>query len=411
MKLRERSVFPNNGLPSVIGKDGICKALAKITDCVIRKRLSVSCWMAASSQKMMSHLETIREYKHPVREVRKDSRRAGLAEEAVQKWQHGDDSPASFTNCDKSRNTANVNEKFPPRVWEGIVTNIDKWRAFLGSDEYDEFFGTHQLTIGFTIFCESLCKCTKVPMMESCVDTNISGGEESLRKMNNVLRDPTLRKIFDECDCEYHSRFKESQRNETDDVSYPLDLDAKNSTNIYDFICKTCCEPVPDPDLVCDSDYVPKYVPLKFVYAKEGDKKCEHCGIRKHYEDLDKCPVWKSENMHSRTFKCSKWEKAKIKESDKKSKEQWTLITYDDMRTASDILSLFEKQLECLREHYVTFKWSDHQRKLHQVMVDPDRVITIATDFGSIMDMTAKSVDNQHIPLSRPHSVGIYRRL
>ena len=74
----------SNGLPSVIGKDGICKALAKITDCVIRKRLSVSCWMAASSQKMMSHLETIREYKHPVREVRKDSRRAGLAEEAVQ---------------------------------------------------------------------------------------------------------------------------------------------------------------------------------------------------------------------------------------------------------------------------------------------------------------------------------------
>ncbi len=117
--------------------------------------------MAASSQKMMSHLETIREYKHPVREVRNDSRRAGLAEEAVQKWQHGDDSPTSFTNRDKSRNTANVNEKFPPRVWEGIVTNIDKWRAFLGSDEYDEFFGTHQLTIGFTIFCESLCKRTK----------------------------------------------------------------------------------------------------------------------------------------------------------------------------------------------------------------------------------------------------------
>ena len=73
----------SNGLPSVTGKDGICKALAKITDCVIRKRLSVSYWMAASSQKMMSHLETIREYKHPVREVRKDSRRAGLAEEAV----------------------------------------------------------------------------------------------------------------------------------------------------------------------------------------------------------------------------------------------------------------------------------------------------------------------------------------
>jgi len=46
----------------------------------------------------------------------------------------------------------------------------------------------------------------------------------------------------------------------------------------------------------------------------------------------------------------------------------------------------------------VNFKWSDHQRKLHQVMVDPDRAITIATDFGSIMDMTAACVDNQHIP-------------
>jgi len=31
-------------------------------------------------------------------------------------------------------------------------------------------------------------------------DTIISGGEESLRGMNNVLRDPALRKKFDECD-------------------------------------------------------------------------------------------------------------------------------------------------------------------------------------------------------------------
>jgi len=68
--------------------------------------------------------------------------------------------------------------------------------------------------------------------MESCMDMIISGGEESLRGMNNALWDPTLRKKFDECDCKYHSRFKESQRKNTYDVSYPLDLDAKNSTNI-----------------------------------------------------------------------------------------------------------------------------------------------------------------------------------
>ena len=156
----------SNGLPSVTGKDGICKALAKITDCGIRKRLSISHWMAASSQKLMSNLETIREYKHPVREVRSDSVRDGLAKEAVQKWQHGDNSPTSFTNRDNSRNTAKDDEKCPPRVWEGIVAYTDKFQAFIDSDEYAEFFEAHKLTIGFTIFCESLCKCTEVPTMK-----------------------------------------------------------------------------------------------------------------------------------------------------------------------------------------------------------------------------------------------------
>ena len=272
--------------------------------------------------------------------------------------------------------------------------NIDKHQAFIDSDEYFEFFEEYKLTIGLTIFCESLCKCTKVPTMESCVDMIISGGEESLRGMNYLLRDTALRKKFDDCDCEYHSRFKESQKDETDDMPYPLDRDARNSTNIYDFICKTCCEPVPDLDLICHSDFVPKFIPSKC--AMKDDKKCEHCGIRKHYEDLEICPVWKSDEIKSRTFKCSKWEKTKIKESDKNSKEQWALMTHN--MTALDILSLFEKELVSSREHYVHFKWSDHQRKLHQVMVDPDRAITIATDFGSIMDMTAACVDNQHIP-------------
>ena len=105
--------------------------------------------MAASSLKFMSNIKTIREYKHPVREVR-------YLIQFMPVWrkkQHGDNSPTSFTNRNKSRNTAEDSENFPPRVWEGIVTNIDKYQTFIDSDEYDEFYEAQKLTIGFTILC------------------------------------------------------------------------------------------------------------------------------------------------------------------------------------------------------------------------------------------------------------------
>jgi len=206
--------------------------------------------------------------------------------------------PTSLTNRSSSRNTAKVKKPADgevcfPRVWEGVVTLADKYASFLSSDTHILFKELHEnLKISFPIFCELICGCVKNPTMESCVDVVLSGAEEAIRAASGVLQNSKdIRKMFAECKCAVH--------NNDSSTSTTLDQDFLVTSNVYDYICGACCPAKKDPHLVCgkgDDEMMPKFISTNCVNHGKGKHKllsCDSCGIRKRYNDLTCCPIWK----------------------------------------------------------------------------------------------------------------------
>jgi len=399
------SVLIENGLPN---DESIHVNYKAITE-----RLGMSKRIAVNARKSTQDLESLGDYCHPVRDTRNDCAR-NKAKHWVKLWIHeDDDSPTTLTNRSYSRNTAKFKkrknstnsvtvEECPPRVWEGVVTKKDKYDCFKKSDTYIKQFKMiyPQIDIGFNVFCESICKCVKNPTMESCVDVDLSAAEEAMRGASAMIRKSAeIRQKFAACKCPVHA--KENREAPT------LDEDLRSTTNVFSYVCGTCCTAKEDPKLGYDpkdKEYIPKFIPRRCVgeFNKgelKNDTPCEACGIRIRYADITECPVWNDEHLNMTKFTCNVWEKKQVGGNcnpSKKKKEQMTMFT--QQLNMKEILALFERTLEKARTHYVYFKWSDYQRKLNTVMSDPRKAKLICTDFGSLMETTSDRVDNNHIP-------------
>jgi len=224
--------------------------------------------------------------------------------------------------------------------------------------------------------------------MNVCADVILSNGEESVRGLNRVLREnPAIREEFEQCECQVCRT-----RNVEDRTNF-LHEDVLRSTNIFDYICQTCCTPDEDADLICPPNVQgPKFIKLLCVgCAPNRNDRCQHCGVKQRYPELNHCPVWRRRRENA--FATNVWEEDFIPGVLKKQ-----MVMISKSLTLSELVDNFEEALGSARQHYTLFRWCGHQRKLMQVLNDPQHSIVICTDFGSVMDIISNNVDNNHVP-------------
>ena len=85
------------------------------------------------------------------------------------------------------------------------------------------------------------------------------------------------------------------------------------------------------------------------------------------------------------------------KQRDTTGRKQWELHKQD--LTFEQLLGSLTIALKRARRHWVTYRWSDHAIRRLRECIDPERAMTIATDFAATMNMEASLKDNSSIPV------------
>ena len=275
------------------------------------------------------------------------------------------------------------------RVWE-LLTIDDKYDSFKSSEIMKEYQCRHpNLTIGRTRFAEYICKCTRNPTEESCVDVILTSVSEKMRAMGNVLdtkrsliidgkeEQVSFRKELFQCNCPRHSYI----RNSSDDNN---NWESRLRCRTEEFLMRTCCLAQPHPKLKI-GDYVPKFVSFPCV-EKNTELQCKECGIENVLQ-LGTCPTW---NNCEKFVKEMCWREA-ARQGDK-TQNELTEVTM----TVPELLNEFKSDLETGRKHLVESKWSNWMRKIH-VCESDEYTMIILTDFSAIANLKASKTDNSSV--------------
>ena len=324
------------------------------------------------------------------RKLRKNAS-SEIAKSYIDEFCHDDNNPHQIDSNDKKM-TIRDGVSHPRRIWDGYYNYNKKYQSFLKSQQYTRFCNDHpDLSIGRTIFHSHICPCLKNPTKQSCVDIIMSGIDQYLKTMREILRtNLCFRRTLETCDCEHCKKRKDDDK--------PSLATVFLSMNARMVIESTCCEAVDHPDLsvgVGSSKLCPKFVPWNCVFQDVdddddiGDGSCTNCGLDFIFE-CDTISEMCGEDFE--LYKCSEWTERKLK-----SRTQWELhsheLTFDELAESLNV------QMKRARRHWVTYQWSDHALRRIREAIDPDKAMTICTDFAATMNLEATLSDNSAVPM------------
>jgi len=319
-------------------------------------------------------------YLHCKRKTRKDAHAETGAEKCVDDYCHGDYNAIRIESNDTKPITVN-GEIHPKRVWDGVLTLEEKYENFLESDEYRSWKSRQpkrDAKIGRRSFTQFICKCVKNPTGEDCVNLISSDLSLAMHGLRNAISITAK-----ECQCEYHSQFK----NGTSIImmSENMALDRLLGKSNHSIIHYTCCKARQYDDLKCGIGSTatnPKFVPFECITGR-----CTKCGVQNVFGGALSCPIL-NDNATLCTIK--HWESVKVTGCTQNECREMVLTIN------GAFLHLFEC-LEIARKHCVLAKWTRHARKLDQVMGNPFLHSVTCTDFMAAANLQSYLRDNSAI--------------
>ena len=166
-------------------------------------RLGVSSNLLKKANAASKSIRELKTYSHKIRKQRKDSHHMTGAIECILEYCHGEFNAIRIESNESKPISVGDGEYHTKRVWDGVVTQDEKYEDFLQSDEYLRWKVLHPTTIiGKNSFIRNICKCVKDPTQEDCVDLIYS----DLNLAMNAVRKVVSKKVKG-CLCKYHSQF------------------------------------------------------------------------------------------------------------------------------------------------------------------------------------------------------------
>jgi hypothetical protein len=314
-------------------------------------------------------------FKPKKRKMRKDN-----VQEAsftyIQKWQHNDLNTRIDTNTWKEYKSMNpfTNEEqhCSRRIWS-VVGAERNFNLFLDSPEYAEFKSLTNGTIGLTTFPKYLCRCTKEPTQESCVDPLISEVQHLMTAVKDGL-----------------TKLTEAEKRIISQLpGYNDLLSALKKGRAVAMVEASCCSRKEQNEFRINENHpLPKLLPFNC-----GNGTCRSCRFQSRFGEIFKHPIVTGSSL---ILKVYAWEYAEQQGKTKSGKKNTQLELTEKEMMLSEITSLFQKRFEECLPHIYKIEWMNAIRSFDVYNVGPSNIV-IMTKFSATLNLKAIQTTNSSV--------------